>query len=315
MLVVGSKCSEVSMAGNNMNKKVLKSLPVAKSNIKRGYSPERVATKRSSKLSAVKKEDAKKEEAKKITLSSKEKQKIKYEALIIDHRENGRKLARSILRRWRVHMPIEEVDSIVDLGLCEAAQRFSPKKGASFMTFYFYHLRGHLVRAVARAAQFTNFQATVEGTQTEEEHNPEQFAYIMNQIDGEFNSSKDQETPEEIIMRREEIVACRTALDDLDSLEKTVLERSYASDEALVDIAKSLGYSRCHISRVKKAAMIKLKSSLKKSVHFSDKTITAEVYEEKIRFVKNREERTVRRKLSSIVKTTDKARYNKRLAA
>src|SRR5690349_7137351 len=73
--------------------------------------------------------------------------------LILDHRENGRKLARSILRRWRVRMPAEEIDSIVDLSLCEAARRYSSERGASFMTFFFYHLRGHLVRSVARAAQ------------------------------------------------------------------------------------------------------------------------------------------------------------------
>jgi len=47
------------------------------------------------------------------------------------------------------------VDSIVDLSLCEAVKRFDPLKGASFMTFLFYHLKGNLVRAVAAAATST----------------------------------------------------------------------------------------------------------------------------------------------------------------
>ncbi len=312
------------MAGNKILKQTVLKAKVSKptskaslTSVKRENTAERISTKRATKIAAPKiKLEKIQLEKKKSSRTSSEKQAAIYEGLIIEHRENGRKLARSILRRWRVHMPIEEVDSIVDLGLCEAAQRFSPSKGASFMTFFFYHLRGHLVRSVARAAQFTNFKATVEGAEKEEDHCPEQFAYIMNQIDGEFNCSKDQETPEEIILRREEIVACRSSLDELDSLEKTVLERSYANDEALVDIAKSLGYSRCHISRVKKAAMIKLKSSLKKSAHFSDKTVTIEINDEKVRFVKNREERTVRRKLSAKVASANKINNsNKRLAA
>ena len=78
------------------------------------------------------------------------------DALIVNHRENGRKLARSLLRRWRVRMAPEETDSIVDLTLCEAAHRFCPDRGASFMTFFYYHLRGHLVRAVASAANASN---------------------------------------------------------------------------------------------------------------------------------------------------------------
>ncbi|OVE79762.1 hypothetical protein BVY02_02340, partial [bacterium J17] len=81
---------------------------------------------------------------------------LTVDELILEHRENGRKLARSMLRKWRVRMPAEEIDSIVDLTLCEAAKRFDPDKGASFMTFFFYHLRGHLVRAVAEATQTSN---------------------------------------------------------------------------------------------------------------------------------------------------------------
>ena len=87
-------------------------------------------------------------------------QQQRIDDLILNHRENGRKLARSILRRWRVRMLTDEIDSIVDLTLCEAAKRFSTDFGASFMTFFFYHLRGHLVRAVANAAQASNLFCT-----------------------------------------------------------------------------------------------------------------------------------------------------------
>ncbi len=191
--------------------------------------------------------------------------KFTYESLILDHRENGRKLARSILRKWRVHMPGEEVDSIVDLALCESSLRFSPSKGASFMTFFFYHLRGHLVRAVARATQSS---AILNGPKSDEwcDDGHSEFASSYGAyLDNEMHNQRDNETPEQIVLRREKITVCREAIDKLDKLEQVVLDKSYAEDEALVNIAKSLGYSRCHISRVKKGALQRLKSVLEHS--------------------------------------------------
>lgn len=243
-------------------------------------------------------------------LSAKEKITKIFETTVLEHRENGRKLSRSILRRWRVHMPLDEVDSIVDLALCEAAQRFSPTKGASFMTFFFYHLRGHLVRAVARATQINNFQATIEGD-TENEADLSNYSQYIHLVDQELYSQREQETPEELVLRREKIGVCRDALDSLDSLEKVVLERSYADDEALVDIASTLGYSRCHISRVKKSAMIKLKGNLLSTVHFSGPQ--TEILEEETQKV--RIERPIRRKAILIKhKTKEIQRANKKAA-
>src|SRR3990167_8004194 len=74
------------------------------------------------------------------------------EKLILEYRANARKLSRSMLRRWHARLDLEEVDSLVVLSLCEAAARYGPNKGASFMTFLYYHLRGCLVRAVDAAA-------------------------------------------------------------------------------------------------------------------------------------------------------------------
>lgn len=241
-----------------------------------------------------KKSVAKKKEAPRK--SGKGNAELQYQTLILEHRENGRKLARSILRRWRVHMPNEEIDSIVDLGLCEAAQRFSPKKGASFMTFFFYHLRGHLVRAVARATQASSvLNGPKEGE--DEEISSDIISSYGTFVDNELNAQRDQENPEQIILRREKITFCRDAMSGLDSLEKIVLERSYGDDETLVDIAKSLGYSRCHISRVKKAALIRLKSVLFNS-RIANEGETKKQRPASIRSM--RTEKTARRKINSM---------------
>lgn len=187
------------------------------------------------------------------------------ERLVLEHRDNGRKLARSLLRRWRARMNIEEVDSIVDLTLCEAAQRYSPTHGASFMTFFFYHLRGYLVRAVATAVNSSNVvvglgtrpgqeigEWSPNGDESFKSFLPECASFGLHEVDG----------PENLLLRKENIEACRSACSQLDELEQEVLIRSYEREEALVDIARSLGYSRCHISRVKKRAIERLEAIL-----------------------------------------------------
>ena len=205
---------------------------------------------------------AEKRQVKSVSKKKRDKQEQQIAELVLNHRENGRKLARSILRRWRVRMPADDIDSIVDLSLCEAARRFSDDHGASFMTFFFYHLRGHLVRAVARAAQASNVfmgwsqHSGIEtgdwqrlGNETIWTFMPEYFLF----------SQRDLSTPEHEILKRERIEQCRSALMQLDDLEKQIISRSFGTEQPLVDIARSLGYSRCHISRVKKAALQRLR--------------------------------------------------------
>lgn len=187
--------------------------------------------------------------------------KVSVEQLILTHRENGRKLARSILRRWQVNLPLEEIDSLVDLTLCEAAGRYDHRKGASFITFFFYHLRGHLVRAVASAASESNmFLALAQSAgvdvsdwTTAEEKGAELAPDFVD------DSHRDVESPEQMLLKKERVELCHGAVTKLDELERQVIDRSYSQDEALVDIAKLLGYSRCHISRVKKRALDRLK--------------------------------------------------------
>ncbi len=192
--------------------------------------------------------------------------KQKYiDELVINHRENGRKLARSFLRRWRVRMPLEEVDSIVDLTLCEAAGRYDKTKGASFMTFFYYHLRGQMVRAVEGAAQQSSMMVNFSQTSDLDVTEWAQQDYALNSMvisESICPEGSGASTPEHAAIRKQSIEKCVRACDQLDDLEKEIISRSYSKDEALVDIAKSLGYSRCHISRVKKRAMVRLREIL-----------------------------------------------------
>jgi RNA polymerase sigma factor (sigma-70 family) len=197
------------------------------------------------------------------------------EALIVKYRLKARKLGRSILRRWHARLDLEEVDSIVDLSLCEAVKRFDPYKGASFMTFLYYHLKGNLVRAVTTAAAAHSipvFQIEPgEIERAEREH------FIGHQLRGlnssevaEALTSQDVPMPDEVLWRKELHDKSAAACEKLDALEREIIKRIFIQEQQIMDIASSLGYSRCHISRVKKKALETLYGELRGAMNNED---------------------------------------------
>lgn len=178
------------------------------------------------------------------------------ESLILQYRANARKLSRSILRRWRSRLELEELDSLVDLALCEAARRYNPAKGASFMTFLFYHLRGCLVRAVDTAANLNTIPAaSFEINELSADQDGDGFISGSASDIAQALCNHEHVLPDEILYKREVAGLSNSACERLDALEQEVVYRIYALEQPLVDIARTLGYSRCHISRVKKKAL------------------------------------------------------------
>jgi len=179
------------------------------------------------------------------------------ENLVLDFRLKARKLARSILRKWHARLDLQEVDSVVDLSLCEAVKRFDPTKGASFMTFLFYHLRGNLIRAVSAAAS-ANTVPVADNRSEEQKGKGRKRAGSrgINAIEvAEALCSHEYMLPDEVLFKKELVNLSTEACEKLDALEREVIYRIYIKEQQLMDIAHSLGYSRCHISRVKKKAL------------------------------------------------------------
>lgn len=187
------------------------------------------------------------------------------EEIILEFRIKARKLARSILRKWRSRLDLEEVDSVVDLSLCEAVRRFDPEKGASFMTFLYYHLKGNLVRTVSAAAN-----ANVIPTDGED---GEQIVHAYDVV--EALTSTEVENPDEMLLKKELIRLSQGARSELDDLEREVIQRIYIEGQHLIDIASSLGYSRCHISRVKKKALQTLQFEINARLSSEDESSKA----------------------------------------
>jgi RNA polymerase sigma factor (sigma-70 family) len=216
---------------------------------------------------------AAKRNAKVIKLSDARKAKIapptpyQQEALIVKYRLKARKLGRSILRRWHARMDLDEVDSIVDLSLCEAVKRFDPAKGASFMTFLFYHLKGNLVRAVTSAATSNSIPVYNSDELETQVGEPDhlfghQFRAMNSAEVAEAVASQDTPLPDEVLWRKELHSQSTLACEKLDPLEREIIKRIFLQEQQIMEIAATLGYSRCHISRVKKKALETLYNEL-----------------------------------------------------
>lgn len=192
------------------------------------------------------------------------------EEIVLEYRMKARKLARSILRKWHARLDLQEVDSVVDLSLCEAVRRYNPAKGASFMTFLFYHMRGNLIRAVSAAAN-AHAVPFAEAESNSSEKTEQSAGRSVNAIEiAEALCSHDYIMPDEILLKKEMVNMSQGACEKLDSLEKEVIYRIYIQEQQLMDIASSLGYSRCHISRVKKKALETLYSDMSLAMHKGD---------------------------------------------
>lgn len=192
---------------------------------------------------------------------------LQQEALILKYRLKARKLGRSILRRWHARMDLDEVDSLVDLSLCEAVKRFNPNKGASFMTFLFYHLKGNLVRSVATAAQASALPTGLLDDEscdrsTDDTMGELHLRAINSSEIAESMTSQDTPQPDEALWRKELHSQSSLACEKLDALEREIIKRIFIQEQQIMDIAASLGYSRCHISRVKKKALETLHDEL-----------------------------------------------------
>jgi RNA polymerase sigma factor (sigma-70 family) len=176
------------------------------------------------------------------------------ELIVTEHQTHGSRLAWSFLKGWQVRLHPDEVTSIVGMALVEAATRFDPSRGVAFKTFFFYHLRGMLLREITRLvsqSKIRDFIPSAEAVVGKGEQVAQAetlYPYL----------GVDSRTPEKIVQDNQVAAITKEAIDQLDELERQVVQRHYINDEPLKDIAKDMGYNRCHISRVKSKALAKL---------------------------------------------------------
>jgi len=75
----------------------------------------------------------------------------RVQKLVESHLELSRRAAGTIYPRVRGYIEFEELVSLANAGLAEAASRYDPARGASFATFAWYRVQGSIVDGLRRA--------------------------------------------------------------------------------------------------------------------------------------------------------------------
>ena len=271
------KAISAAKKSKKLKKSTAKAIPAVKSKAKSKKKAAKQAkktkiTKKVTKTKKAVKIAVRKKAAKKIRKANIRKPKEileseEIENLIIENRLAAQKLGYSLLRRWGIRVDREELHSVIDHALCDSAIRYIPNKGASFPTYFYYFLRGHLIKLVAdlKMATVTHAYLNSDGV-----HDLDQttniYSSIMPQVSvkSELNNS-----PECLIIKQEELKNCSSSIAKLDRIEQAILTRIY-DNEPLTNVARSLGYSRCHVSRIKQQALRKLKAIYSHKVNLGD---------------------------------------------
>ena len=188
-------------------------------------------------------------------------------AMILEHRQKGAYMAKSILKRWRVHIPAEELGSIVDYTICEAAARFDAKHGASFVTFLHYYLKGNLARTIASRVQDSNQLKSFDQSAGYFVEKTNQSSAHPLVSDG--SSGLHSNIPEVNILRKEQIERCYQALSCLNNIEREVMRGVFVEGRSILEMSKELGFSRCHLSRKKTKILKRLRSLMEPQRHDS----------------------------------------------
>ncbi len=186
-------------------------------------------------------------------------------ALIVDHRDCGRKLATRLLREWRIQLNREEIDGIADLALCEAADRFDITRGVRFSTFLFYYIRGNLLRMIEKTVAEKRIVQAVQysiSASRNEHFDINDTPDINPVVDPDACLAGESGTPEEFFLRQETIAAVTQACHVLSTQEREVIQRRFMRGESPAEIAQALGCSRREVQFFERSAFNTLKPLL-----------------------------------------------------
>ncbi len=188
--------------------------------------------------------------------------------LILRHREDAQRMARSMMRKWHAKIEREELDSAVDLGLCEAAMAFDPSRGVLFTTFLYYHLKGRIVQLITTRANSKKIALLLRtgicGEAISEEDQPEGGWMSLNcgQCAPGTQCHCNVILPDEQVLRAQIIQRSLGVCQELKGVEREVMLSLYVDGKDVREITGELGYSRSHISRIRMRAISKVRNAI-----------------------------------------------------
>lgn len=184
-------------------------------------------------------------------------------ALAEQYRPAARKLALSMVTKWKCRIEKDELQSVIDLALCEAASRYNSSHGAAFMTFLYYHLKGKLIKTIAaRADQGLVFIDDYERTRLSI-CGDDDVSDVRSSEWKQFAASDEAIfEPEEALYRQQLVDICYKACQRLRGIEREVIWRIYFENKELSQVTTEMGYSRGHLFRVRMRALEKIRKAV-----------------------------------------------------
>ncbi|MEM7624477.1 MAG: sigma-70 family RNA polymerase sigma factor [Planctomycetota bacterium] len=215
-------------------------------------------------------------------------------ALIEQHREYVRKLAREIHRKLPDRAIFDDLVGYGELGLVEAAQKFDPHAGAAFTTFAYYRIRGSIFdgirkmswlpprvrKQVTQDAGADQVGRSVAEAGIDPNAEPEELAGRFHEVverlgavflitdlspddedDGSLDPA-DSAGPGERMATRDLHAKVGKALSELPPEQMQLLDLFYFKQKSMTDIAAELGVHKATISRLHGKAIASLQQAL-----------------------------------------------------
>ena len=166
------------------------------------------------------------------------------EGLIVSHRVDAYRIARSLLRKTERTLDEDDLRSVVDLALVEAANKYVQDNRVKFTTFLFYYLKGRILRALCKERYWDNHHCKAASS-------PERIE--------DFSPDSVSKGPDLIVEYKDIQINSHRLIECLPRVEREVLFAVYYRDMTLELVAKELGYSRAHIGRIRDRALSRLR--------------------------------------------------------
>jgi RNA polymerase sigma factor for flagellar operon FliA len=216
--------------------------------------------------------------------------------LIETHTDLSRKAAALIYPRVKQHVEFDELVSLGNAGLAEAATRYDPTKGASFATFAWYRVKGSIIDGLRRNttlpkrvwAKLVALRAASEYLENKIEREagaaktgapPPEGAQALAQIkqamsairtmyltsletlreDKGFEPAADGPAPGEHLDTAKLAARLRSALDKLPEKERALVTKHYWEGKNLLEAGAELGISKSWASRLHAQAVDRLR--------------------------------------------------------
>ena len=221
------------------------------------------------------------------------------ERLIIDNMNLVKKIAWHMHGRVRAAIEIEDLMQIGYYGLVTAAQKYSPKEGATFISYAVLRIRGAIVDHLRKSSNLcrTTIQMQQKAKKAEQElraslqRNPspaemaEKMGIELNEYrewEKAFNANIHQSldevydeysmwfvskenTPEENLDRTQLKTILTKGLKDLPEKEAMVIQLYYVEELNVYEIAEVMEITTGRVSQIKKSAISLLRNHIKKT--------------------------------------------------